>query len=89
MDADVGSHANNWPKLLGVLPEPVKALAITVAMTGPRIGEVFALRWRNLDFERSVIHVHESIYREEPLFAQVREQYSRYLVGTVASTAGI
>jgi len=49
-------------KLLEVLPEPVRALAITVAMTGPRIGEVFALRRRNLDFERSIIHVHESIY---------------------------
>jgi len=49
--------------LLEVLPEPVKSLAITVAMTGLRIGEVLALRWRNLDLEKCVIRVRESVYR--------------------------
>ncbi len=49
-------------KLLCTLHEPVKTLAITVAMTGLRIGEVLALRWRNLDFEKSVIQVREAVY---------------------------
>ncbi|HKW35653.1 MAG TPA: tyrosine-type recombinase/integrase [Candidatus Acidoferrum sp.] len=47
-------------KLLQSLHEPVKTLAVTVAMTGLRIGEVLALRWRNVDFEKSLIHVREA-----------------------------
>ena len=38
-------------------------LAITVAMTGLRIGEVLALRWKNVDFDKSLIHVREAVYR--------------------------
>jgi integrase len=30
--------------------------------SGLRIGEVLALRWRNVDFERSLIHVREAVY---------------------------
>jgi integrase len=48
--------------LLQVLREPLKMLVITVAMTGLRIGEVLALCWRNVDFEKSLIHVREAVY---------------------------
>jgi len=48
--------------LLQVLQEPVKTLAITAAMTGLRIGEVLALRWKNVDFERNIIQVREAVY---------------------------
>jgi integrase len=48
--------------LLQSLQEPVRMLAITVAMTGLRIGEVLALRWKNVDFEKSLIHVREAVY---------------------------
>ena len=48
--------------LLQVLQEPIKTLAITVAMTGLRIGEVLALRWRSLDFEKGLIQVREAVY---------------------------
>jgi integrase len=48
--------------LLQALEEPVRMLAITVAMTGLRIGEVLALRWKNVDFEKSLIRVREAVY---------------------------
>jgi len=48
--------------LLQVLQEPVKTLAITAAMTGLRIGEVLALRWKNVDLEKNVIQVREAVY---------------------------
>src|SRR6266513_882309 len=48
--------------LLQSLEEPVRMLAITVAMTGLRIGEVLALRWKNVDLEKSLIHVREAVY---------------------------
>ena len=49
--------------LLQSLEEPVRLLAITVAMTGLRIGEVLALRWKDVDFGKSLIHVREAVYR--------------------------
>jgi integrase len=48
--------------LLHTLKEPVKTLAITAAMTGLRIGEVLALRWKHVDLEKSLIRVREAIY---------------------------
>jgi len=48
--------------LLQALEGPVKLLAITAAMTGLRIGEVLALRWKNVDFKKSVIQVREAVY---------------------------
>lgn len=48
--------------LLRSLQEPVRMLAITAAMTGLRIGEVLALRWKNVDFEKCLIHVREAVY---------------------------
>jgi integrase len=49
--------------LLQSLQEPVIMLAITVAMTGLRIGEVLDLRWKNVGFDKSLIHVREAVYR--------------------------
>ena len=48
--------------LLQSLHEPVKVLAITVAMRGLRIGEFLAIRWKNMDFEKSLTHVREAVY---------------------------
>jgi integrase len=41
-------------------------LAVTVAMTGLRIGEVLALHWKNVDFEKSLIHVRDAVYKGNP-----------------------
>jgi integrase len=49
-------------QLLGGLAEPVKTLATTVSMTGLRIGEVLAHRWKNVNFEKNLIHVREAAY---------------------------
>ncbi|HKV28933.1 MAG TPA: site-specific integrase [Candidatus Acidoferrales bacterium] len=48
--------------LLQSLQGAVKTLAVTAAMTGLRIGEVLALRWRNVDFDKNVIRVREAVY---------------------------
>ncbi len=41
--------------------DPEWGLLIWLTMlTGPRRGEVSALRWRHLDFERRILHVHRS-----------------------------
>ncbi len=49
-------------RLLEALKEPERTLVLAAVLTGMRIGELLALRWRNVDFERRVIRVREAVY---------------------------
>jgi integrase len=49
-------------KLIEELEEPYKSMVLTAALTGLRRGELFALRWNAVDFERKEIRVRESVY---------------------------
>ena len=42
-------------ELLDALPEPSRSLAWLLVLTGLRIGELLALRWRNIDLEKARI----------------------------------
>jgi integrase len=44
------------------LLEPYKSMVLIAALTGLRRGELFALRWGAVDFERKTIRVRESVY---------------------------
>jgi integrase len=55
--------ANQAKLLLGELPEPVRTMALVCIFTGVRAGELFALRWRHVDFGRGVLQVRESVYK--------------------------
>jgi integrase len=48
--------------LLEALPEPSQSLAWLLVLTGLRIGELLAVRWRNVDLEYGVLRVTESVY---------------------------
>lgn len=48
--------------LVAELEEPYKSMVLIAALTGLRRGELFALRWGALDFERKMLHVRESVY---------------------------
>ena len=43
--------------------------------TGLRIGELLALRWKDVDLERSVLHVNQSVY--DGHFDEPKSQRSR------------
>ena len=49
-------------RLLEALKEPQRTLVLTAVLTGMRIGELLALRWRNVDCGRKVIRVREAVY---------------------------
>lgn len=49
-------------RLLEALEEPGRTLVLTAVLTGMRVGELLALRWRNVDFEHKVIRVREAVY---------------------------
>jgi len=47
--------------LLSKLPEPLRTAAELDAFTGLRRGELIGLQWRDIDFDRLVIHVRRSV----------------------------
>jgi integrase len=48
--------------LLERLPEPSRSIASLLAMTGLRIGELLALRWQDIDFDKGSFSVRQTVY---------------------------
>jgi len=48
--------------LLASLPEPCRTLVVIAALTGLRIGELLALRWKNIDLKSGSIRVRETVH---------------------------
>lgn len=46
--------------LLAHLSEPCRTIVLVAVLTGLRIGEILALRWKRLDFQRATIEVMET-----------------------------
>jgi len=44
------------------LKEPARSIAMLLVLTGIRIGEVLALRWKCVDFMNHTLHIAESVY---------------------------
>ncbi len=49
-------------QLAAELSEPYKSMVLIAVLTGLRRGELFALRWGAVDFERKLISVREAVY---------------------------
>ena len=61
-EAPVLFTAEDFMKLLEQLDEPYRTMARLIAVTGLRIGELLAVRWRCLDLEIGTLSVRESVY---------------------------
>jgi len=48
-------------RLVSSLSEPCRTLVLVAVLTGMRIGEILALRWKSLDLLRGVIQISESM----------------------------
>ena len=53
---------NQVQQLTSELREPCRSMVLIAVLTGTRRGELFALRWRAVDFDQKLIHVRESVY---------------------------
>ncbi|HXE74706.1 MAG TPA: site-specific integrase [Candidatus Xenobia bacterium] len=54
--------AEAFAKLLKHLREPCKTMVAVAALTGLRVGELLALRWRAVDLASKTLRVEESVY---------------------------
>ena len=61
-DLEVFSPEEVWALARAAASEQDAALYLTAAFTGLRMGELLALRWREVDFAGSTIRVHASYY---------------------------
>lgn len=50
-------------RLLAAIGEPGRTIVLTLLLTGCRIGEVLALRWKHVDLERRILHIREAVYQ--------------------------
>ena len=48
--------------LLNALPEPARTITLLALLSGMRIGEILALRWKNVDLLNGIILVRETVY---------------------------
>jgi integrase len=64
--------------LLDALPEPSGSIASLLLLTGLRIGELLALRWRDVDLESGLIRVRQTVY--EGTFDDPKTKRSRRTV---------
>ena len=62
-------------RLLTSLSEPYRTFVLVAVLTGMRIGEILALRWKALDLDRGVIQVRETV--SEGKFGSPKTKSSR------------
>jgi integrase len=65
-------------RLLAELPEPHRTMALVAVLSGLRRGELFGLRWKNVDFAEGSILVCESNYQGQQ--SQPKTRASRRIV---------
>ncbi len=51
------------PAVLAALEEPVRTMVLLAVLTGLRIGEILALRWKDVNFNSGEIRVEQACYR--------------------------
>ena len=66
---------DDFAKLLNEVEEPYRMMIGLIAVTGLRIGELLALRWRALDLELGTLSVRESVF--EGTIQQPKTQKAR------------
>jgi len=64
--------------LVSNLQEPARSLVLLLTATGLRIGELLALRWRNLDLKAGMLQVTETVY--DGHFDQPKTRKSRRVI---------
>lgn len=65
-------------RLVPALREPSRSLVLLLATTGLRIGELLALRWRNVELDSGLLRIEETVY--DGHFDEPKSKHSARLV---------
>lgn len=65
-------------RLVSELREPTRSLVLLLITTGLRIGELLALRWRNVELDSGVLRIEETVY--DGHFDEPKSRHSARLV---------
>jgi integrase len=74
-------------RLLAVLPEPCRSVVAVAVLTGMRIGEILALRWKRVDTLRGTIAVAENYSCGE--FVTPKTKSSRRVIPISSALTGV
>jgi integrase len=74
-------------ELIEKLAEPSRSIASLLAMTGLRIGELLALRWQDIDLEKGLLSVNQTVY--EGHFDEPKSRRSKRRIPLGPKCAGI
>jgi integrase len=74
-------------KVLSKLPQPSRSIGSLIVVSGLRIGEVLALRWKDIDFDSRVLRVNQTVY--EGHFDEPKTRRSRRTVPLSPATIQI
>ena len=69
--------------ILAAVPERFRVLFTTVAQTGLRLGELLALQWKHVDFEKSRLRIQQSLWEGEIVTVKTRSSVRVILFGEV------
>lgn len=76
---------DDFTKLLQEVDEPYRMMIGLIAATGLRIGELLALRWRNLDLTIGTLSVRESVFEGRLSSRRRRRRDGRFPSGHMRS----
>ncbi|HKW65570.1 MAG TPA: site-specific integrase [Candidatus Acidoferrum sp.] len=74
-------------QLAGELAEPAKSIALLLVLTGLRVGELLALRWKNIDLAGRTLRVTATVY--DGHFDTPKTQRSNRLIPIGAATSDV
>src|SRR5262249_30366700 len=79
--------ADQLRQIIAGAPEQYRPMFICAALTGVRLGELLALKWKHIDFENRVLHIEQSLWDGEVQSPKTLASIRSIPIGDVLASA--